>query len=156
MRVKALCRVRFATIPIRTLPYRTVTVPYRIVSVIASYNTSDLNAASTTSPHVVKSFSSCLGAPRHGGNDPDFVVVALTCLGPKPDRLLALVKEVAEEDPFVALHLLHVCNVNMFGHVISVVPPDPVRDFAHGMNLAISSTFGCIQHEPLELESKQT
>jgi hypothetical protein len=82
-----------------------------------------LNDPQTPAPHVVAGFRTCLGVPRHFRNDPEFVHDALLSIGAAHDRLLDLMEEIANEDPFAALRLLHTCGINMFGHVLSAYPP---------------------------------
>jgi len=74
-------------------------------------------------PHVVPRSSSCLGVPRHARNDPDLITATLVNIGVRHDRLLDLVEDVDDEDPFAALRLLQVCGAQRFGHIISYVPP---------------------------------
>ncbi len=95
-------------------------------------------------PSVVSSFSACLGVPRHPLNDPEFISTSLARLGERHDRLLDLIEEIATEDPFVGLRLLQVCGVNRFGHIISVVPPPLVLQFATSRDEAVASTFASI------------
>jgi len=68
--------------------------------------------------------------------------------GGKHDRLLDLVEEVSEEDPFAALRLLRVCGVNRFGHVLIAVPPQKVQAFADSRDEAMALTCAVIQQEP--------
>ena len=77
----------------------------------------------------MEGFSSCFGVPRHQAfistltqHDPTLIPMALRDLGNIHDRLLDIFEDVAEEVPFVALRLLHVCCVSHFGHIISAVP----------------------------------
>jgi len=58
-------------------------------------------------------------------------------LAARYDRLLNLVKEIAEDDPLTALHLLQVYGVNRFGHIISAVPPAIIRQFAESKDAAV-------------------
>ena len=60
----------------------------------------------------------------------DFINKAMRKPAARHDRLLNMVKDVAEDDPLTTLRLLHVCGVNRFGHVISAVPPTIIRQFA--------------------------
>jgi len=62
-----------------------------------------------------------LGIPHHNRMCVDFITKAMRKPAPRHDRLLLLVKDIAEEAPITALRLLQVCGVNMFGHVISTV-----------------------------------
>jgi len=52
--------------------------------------------------HLVSSFTSCLGVPRHSEIDPVFNTSLLVSIGIRHDRLLDLVEDVADEDPFAA------------------------------------------------------
>ncbi len=61
-----------------------------------------LDDPSVQAPQVVTGFKSCLGVPPHHTNDQVFITDALHDLGVKHDRLLNLVEEVSDEDPFVA------------------------------------------------------
>ena len=61
------------------------------------------------------------------------------------DRLLDLVREIAEDAPLTALRLLQVCGVNRFGHVSSTVPPLIIRPFAEARDAAVVSCFEAIQ-----------
>ncbi len=65
-----------------------------------------LDDPDTAAPQVVEGFKSCLGVPMHFENDPDFIHAALLKMGVTHDRLLDLIEEVADEDPFAALRLL--------------------------------------------------
>jgi hypothetical protein len=62
-----------------------------------------------------------LGIPHHNRMCVDFITKVMRKPAPRHDRLLLLVKDIAEEAPITALRLLQVCGVNMFGHVISTV-----------------------------------
>ena len=77
-------------------------------------------------------------------------------MGAAHDRLLDLTEEIADEDPFDALRLLHTCGISKFGHVLSVVPPSLARDFASERDEAISATFATIQHRPPTYTSTHT
>jgi len=79
--------------------------------------------------HIVFGFSACLGVPRHYTNDPHFIYSSLENLDHRHDILLDLVEVVADEEPFVALHLLQVCGIERFGHIIRAVLPLLVYDF---------------------------
>jgi len=66
-------------------------------------------------PQLVQGLEACLGIPRYRGMCVDFITKAMR----KPaahhqDRLLLLVKDIAEEPPLTALRLLQVCGVNTF------------------------------------------
>ena len=104
----------------------------------------------TCLPSIVTGFSACLGVPRHPSNDPEFISNSLALLGVRHDRLLDLIEDIATEDPFAGLRLLQVCGVNRFGHIISVVPPPLVLQFATDRDEAVSTTFSAIQqaHPP--------
>jgi hypothetical protein len=106
-------------------------------------------------PNLVPGFSSCLGVPRYASNESAFVTLALAGIGVRYDRLLDLVKDVADEDPFAALRLLQVCGVHRLGHIIIVVPPPLVYDFAtaRGDAIASLSTFASNQQEPFPPDS---
>jgi hypothetical protein len=99
-------------------------------------------------PHVGAGFKSCLGVPRHFDNDPEFLQVALQSLGTTHDRLLDLTEEIADEDPFAALRLLHTCGIQRFGHVLSAVPPPLAQAFARDRDEAVAATFATIQQSP--------
>ncbi len=60
------------------------------------------------------------------------------------DRLLDLVEEISDEDPFAPLKLLQVCRVSRFGHVLSVAPPSCVMDFARSRDEAAKATLATI------------
>jgi hypothetical protein len=62
-------------------------------------------------PHIVPGFGACLGVPRHANNDPELIVAFVERLGVRNNRLLDLVEAVANDDPFDALRLLHICGV---------------------------------------------
>ena len=96
--------------------------------------------------HVVIAFTSCLEVPCHASNDSDFVTSALvgTCL--RDNRILDLVEDASYEDPFAALGLLQVCGVQSFGHIITIVPPPLVYDFATTRDDAVTPTLATIQH----------
>jgi hypothetical protein len=81
-------------------------------------------------PHIVEGLEACMGIPRHRRMCVDFISRDTRKPAARHDRLLLLVRGIAEEAPLTALRLLHVCGVNMFGHVISVVPPAIIRPFA--------------------------
>jgi hypothetical protein len=72
----------------------------------------------------------CLGIQRHRGICIGFITKDMRKYVARHDRLLLLVKDIAEEAPLTAFRLLQVCGVNMFGHVISAVPPTIIRLFA--------------------------
>ena len=74
-------------------------------------------------PQVIAGFKSCLGVPRHFENDPEFLHEALHAMGTARDRLLDLIEEVTDEDPFAALRLLQTCGIFRFRHVLSADPP---------------------------------
>ncbi len=74
-------------------------------------------------------------------------------MGEAHDRLLDLTEEIADEDPFAALRLLQTCGINKFGHVLSVVPPSLVHDFARERDDAVAATFATIQPAPVAQES---
>ncbi len=76
-------------------------------------------------------------------------------MGEAHDRLLNLTEEVSDEDPFAALRLLQTCGIKRFGHVLSAVPPDMVREFA-ARNEAIAATFSTIQQSPAPEDSTHT
>jgi hypothetical protein len=76
----------------------------------------------THAPCVVRGFVACLGVPRHFTNDQELITSALGNMGEKHDRLLDLVKEVYEEDPFAVLKLLQVCGVIRFCHILNEFP----------------------------------
>jgi len=52
----------------------------------------------------------------------DFINKAMRKPAARHDRLLNMVKDIAEDDALTGLRLLQVCEVNRFGHVISAVP----------------------------------
>ncbi len=97
---------------------------------------------------MITSFTSCPVVSRHAFNDFVFFNSALTNIGIRQDRLMDLVEDVADEDPFAALRLLQVCGVQCFGHIITSVPPPLVRDFATARDEAVASTLVAIQQEP--------
>jgi len=105
-------------------------------------------------PNVVISFTLCLGAPRHASNDGSGLgtsTLAIICF--RQDRLLDLVEDVADEDPFAALLILQVCGVQRVGHVISAVPPPLVYDFETTRDDAVASTLATIQLKPPSQDS---
>ncbi len=106
------------------------------------------NNPQVPAPQVVHGFQSCLGVPRHPTNDPEFISNSLQKIGEAHDRLLDLTEEVSDEDPFAALRLLQTCGIQRFGHVLSAIPPDLVREFAVARNEAISWTFATFQQSP--------
>ena len=61
-----------------------------------------------------------------------------------------LVGVVSEEEPFAALRLLQVCGVNMFGHVLSAVPPENTATFCEERDVAVAVTLGVIQGTPVD------
>ena len=81
---------------------------------------------------------------------------ALRKLGEAHDRLLDLKEEVSDEDPFAALRLQQTCGIQRFGHVLSAVPPDLVREFAVTRDEAISCTFATIEQSPVPEDSTHT
>ena len=103
-----------------------------------------LDDPSVPAPHVVSGFKLCLGVPRHHTNDQVFITAALHDFGVKHDRLLDLVEEVSDEDPFAALRLLEVCGVSMFGHMLCAVPPACAVDFARSRDEAVATTLATI------------
>ncbi len=66
-------------------------------------------------------------------------------MGGAHDRLLDLTKEIADEDPFVALRLLQKCGINSFGHVLSAISPLLVQPFARERDEAVATTFATIR-----------
>jgi len=110
-----------------------------------------LDDPSVLVPHVVTGFMTCLGVPRHHNNDQAFIAAALLDLGVKHDKLLDLVDEISDEDPFATLRVLLVCGVSKFGHVLIAVPPACVLYFARGRDEAVAASLATIQHEtPLD------
>jgi hypothetical protein len=86
-----------------------------------------------------------VGVPRYATNDTVvFTSSTLESLGEHHERLLDLIEEVADVDPFAALHLLQVCGVNRFGHIISAIPPPLVHDFANARDEAAIATVATI------------
>jgi hypothetical protein len=77
-------------------------------------------------------------------------------MGVAHDRLLDFTEEVSDEDPFAALRLLQTCGIQRFGHVLSAVPPDLVREFAAPRDETISSTFATIHQSPASEDSTHT
>ncbi len=75
--------------------------------------------------------------PRHRHMCVDFITKAMRKSAARHDRLLLLVRHIAEDAPLKALRLLQVCGVNRFGHVISTVPPAIIRPFAEARNAAV-------------------
>jgi hypothetical protein len=67
--------------------------------------------------------------------------------------LLDLTKEIADEDPFAALRLLHTCGISRFGHVLSAVPPSLVQAFARESDEAVAATFATIHQSPTAEDS---
>ena len=109
---------------------------------------SQLEATRAGLSHLVLGFSSCLGVPRHVFDDSAFVTSALTNLGVRHNRVLDLVEDITDEDPFVTLWLLQVCGLSRFGHIIGVVPPSPIHDFATARDDVVTSAFAAFQQEP--------
>ena len=117
---------------------------------VAQGKTSHFRSTIPTSlpPQVVEGFKSCMGVPRHFDNDPDFINEALHKMGATHDRLLDLMEEVADEDPFAALRRLQTCGISRFGHVLSAVPSPLAQAFARDRDEAIATTFATIQQSP--------
>ena len=109
---------------------------------------SRLEAVGGGLPHVVNGFSLCLGLPRHALNNSKFVTLALVGIGVHHNRLLYVVEDVTDEDPFAALRLLQECGVHCFGYIINSVTPRLVYDFAKASDEAVFSTLAAIQQEP--------
>ena len=61
------------------------------------------------------------------------------------DRLLQLVRDIAEDEPLTTLRLLQVCGVNSFGHVIAAVPPTIIRQFTETRDMAVVNCLETIQ-----------
>jgi len=78
-------------------------------------------------PHLVEGMEACLGIPRHRRICVDFISKAMRKPAARHDRLLLFVRDIAEDDPLIALRLLHVCGVNRFGQVISILPLAIIR-----------------------------
>ena len=93
-------------------------------------------------PNVVLGFKACLGVLRHYYIDQAFIKNMLQDMGVKHDRLLDMVEEISDDDPFAALRLLQACGVSGFGHVLSVVPLSCV---AHNIDEALAATLATIQ-----------
>ena len=104
-------------------------------------------------PHIVPSLTTCLDIPLHVVNDPSLISDVLASVGTRHDRLLDLVEEVADEEPFSDLRLLQVCGVQCFDHIISKVPPPLVHMVAQERDDAVTATFAAIQQEPTGHES---
>jgi len=107
-----------------------------------------LDDSAALAPQIVEGLTSCLGVPRHFCNDPVFLHDAMQKMGGAHDMLLDLTKKIADEDPFVALRLLHTRGISKFGHVQSAVPPDVAKDFARERDEAITTTFATIMQSP--------
>jgi hypothetical protein len=102
-------------------------------------------------PQVVDGFKSCMGVPKRFQNDLEFVHNFLQAMGSAHDRLLDLTEEIADENPFVALRLLHTCGISRFGHVLSAVPLALAQPLAKDRDEAIAATFSTI-HQSLAPE----
>ena len=74
----------------------------------------------------------------------------------KHDRLLDLVEEISDEDPFATLNLRQVCGVSRFGHVICVFPPSCVVDFARGRDEEVAATLVTMQQDAPPSQSTHT
>ncbi len=70
---------------------------------------------------------------------------ALDPIASRHDNLLDLISDVPKEDPFAALRLLQICEVNRFWHILGVVPQELSADFCVPRDVAITATFGAIQ-----------
>ncbi len=75
----------------------------------------------------------------------DFINKAMRKPAARHDRLLNLVKYIAEDDPLTTLRLLPVCGVNRFGHVISAVPPAIIREFAESRDATMVRCLEAVQ-----------
>ena len=84
----------------------------------------------------------------------DFIAKAMRKHVARHDRLLLMVKDIAEEAPLTALGLLQVCGVNKFGHVISAVPPAIIRLFAVARDAAVAHCMEAVQE--YEVTEKST
>ncbi len=105
-------------------------------------------------PHLVDGLEACLGLPRHRHMCAAFITRAMQKPAARHDRLLQLVTDIAEDAPLTALRLLQVSGVNRFGHVISTVPPNVLREFAEDRDAAVVRCFEAIQqHEVSELST---
>jgi hypothetical protein len=60
-------------------------------------------------PHLVEGLEACLGTPRHRRMCVDFITQAMRKAAARHDRLLLLVRDIAEDAPLTALRLLQVC-----------------------------------------------
>jgi hypothetical protein len=83
----------------------------------------------------------------------NFISMAMKKPAVRHDRLLQLVKEIAENAPLTALRLLHVSGVNIFGHVISIVPPAIIRPFAEARDAAGATCLEEIQDHEVGVHS---
>jgi len=105
-------------------------------------------------PEVVLDFKACLGVPRHLTSEETFILGALEPVSRRNDSLLDLDANGSDEDPFAALRFLHVCGgVNMFGHILSEVPPESSTTLCAQRDATITKTFGVIQGLPVDSEN---
>jgi len=88
-------------------------------------------------PHLVMGLEAYLGIPRHRRMYTDFISKAMEKHAAKHNRLLQLVRDIAEDEPLTALRLLNVCGVNGYEHGIAAVPPTIIRKFAEARDIAV-------------------
>ena len=100
---------------------------------------------------VVTGFKACLGVPKHPTNHDSFIAEALLPVAGRHNNLLDLFYAVSDEAPFAPLRLLQVCGVNIFGHILSAVPPDVTATFCAQRDAAIGATLGAIQGIPVDM-----
>ena len=102
------------------------------------------------SPYVVQGFKASLGVPRHSVADNDFITDALKQVAERHGNLLELVVDVSDEVSFAALHLLHVCGVIRFGHILSDAPPELASLCSEQCNEVITEVLAVVQGRPAD------
>jgi hypothetical protein len=78
-------------------------------------------------------------------------MAALEPVASRHNKIPELVTDIFEEDPFAALGLLHVCGVNMFGHILSVVLLGTPSGLCVQRDSLITAGFGAIHGLPVDL-----
>jgi hypothetical protein len=83
----------------------------------------------------------------------DFITRAIKKPVARHNRLLQLVKDIAEEADLTVLRLLQMCGVNRFGHVIYVFPPSIIRPFMVVRDTTVVVCLEAIQGHEVGLHS---
>eukprot|EP00873_Tetraselmis_striata_P009442 jgi/Tetstr1/429706/TSEL_019601.t1 len=96
-------------------------------------------------PHLDTGLRRCLGLPRHRKLDRTFVRDALRRPAARQDAILLMAREIADAGHIHAsLHLVQVCGVKRFAHLLRGLPPESLAEFMHQRDAAVHSTLAHI------------